>query len=123
RVAERRHVGDVRVLRVNLQLPDLTDVAQAGELPALAGIDRFVDAAAEDDVGPNRLAAGADVDHIRVRVGHVDRADRPGRDLPIRDRHPGDAVVLRFPDAAAGRAHVEDVRLRSYAGGRGRASA
>src|SRR5262249_35339857 len=39
------------------------------------------------------------------------------------DRYPRDAVVLRLPDAAARRAHVEHVRLRPHADRRSRAPA
>src|SRR5213079_110313 len=84
---------------------------------------RLVHAAAEDDVRSDGLAARAGVDDVRIRIGDVDRADRSGRDLSVAHREPRDAEVLRLPDAAAGGAHVEDVRLRAHARRRGRSAA
>src|SRR5439155_23679690 len=94
------------------------------ELPRLAGVDRLVPTAAEDHVRADRLAAGPDVNDMRVRVGDVDGADRSGGDLSVGHREPGVAVVLGLPHTAAARAHVENVRLRPNAGrGRGASAA
>src|SRR5262249_32267992 len=117
-LTDRRHVRDVRILRVDLQLRDLADFAQPDVRPRLAGVGRLVDAASDDDVRSDGFAAGAHVDHVRIRIRDVDRADRSGRDLAVGDWQPGDPVVLGLPDAAARRAHIEDVRLRAYARGR-----
>src|SRR5262249_13448569 len=59
--------------------------------------------------------AAADVDHVRVRGGDGDGADRCDR-LRIEDRQPGAAGVGRLPDAAADRAEVEGARLPRHAG-------
>ena len=119
----RGDVDDVRILRMDLQLADLPDFLQPRELPRLPRVDRLVDAAADDHVRSDRFAAGAGVDDVRIRIGDVDRADRSGRNLAVGHRHPGDAVVLGLPHAAAGRAHVEHVGLRAHAGRRRRSAA
>ena len=51
------------------------------------------------------------------------RANRSRGNLSVGHGDPAHAVVLRLPHAAAGRSHVEDVGLRSHAGGRRRSSA
>src|SRR5262249_33651346 len=58
RVAHRRDVGEVRILRVNLQLTDLPDFAETSRLPCLACIGRLEHAAPEDHVRADRFAAG-----------------------------------------------------------------
>src|SRR5947209_11812643 len=108
---------------MDFDLPDLSDVLEARELPRLPGVGGLVDAAAENHVRANRLAAGADVDDVWIRVGDVDRADRSRRDLSVGRGEPGDAEVLGLPHAAAARAHVEHVRLRADAGDGRRAAA
>ena len=123
RVADRRDVRDVGILRMNFQLPDLPDVLQPDVVPGAAGVGGLEDAAAEDHVRSNRFAARADVDDVGVGIRDVDGADRSGGDLPVGDGRPRQPVVLRFPHAAAGRAHVEDVRLRAYADGSRRSPA
>ena len=109
---------------MHFDLTDLTGVLQPEEPPGAAGVGRSIHTAAEDHIGSDGFTAGAGVHDIGVRVGHVDGADRSRGDLAVGDRHPGDAVVFRLPHAAAGGAHVEDVRLRAHArGGRGSAAA
>ena len=122
RVARGRDVRDVGILRMYFQLADLSDFPQADELPRAPGVGRAVHTAAENHIRPNRFAAGADVDDVRVGIGDVNGPDRSGCDLSVAHRRPGDAEVLRFPHAAAGRAHVEHVGLRADAG-RGRRTA
>ena len=53
---------------MNLELANLTGVFQSDELPGLAGVDRFVNAAPENHVRANRFAARPDVNDVRVRV-------------------------------------------------------
>ena len=123
RIALRRRVNDVGILRIDLDLADLADVFEAGELPGLSRVGRLVDAAPEDHVRTDRFAAGSHVDDVRIRVGDVDGADRAGRDLAVGHREPRDAVVLRLPHTAAARAQIEDAWLRADARGRRRAAA
>ena len=124
RIAERRDVGDVGVLRMDLELADLADILQARRTASVrpASVDLYTP---RPRITFDRIASlpGPDVDDVRIRVRHVDRADRSGRHLAVGHRHPGDAVVLGLEHAAAGRAHVEHVRLRAHAGGRGRSAA
>ncbi len=69
------------------------------------------------------VGARADVDDVRVRVGHVDGADRAGAEVTVRHVDPGRAVVGRLPDAAAGRPHIKGARLLGDAANRGNPAA
>ncbi len=116
RGTERGRPHDVRVGRVDAKAADLTALAQARELEALAGIAALEDAASDDDVRADGGRAGADPDAVGIRRRDVDRADRSGGDLAVPDRVPVDAGVIRLPHAAAGGADVEGVRLLAHAG-------
>ena len=102
---------------------DLPGVVEPDELPRLAAVGRLVDAAAGGHVAAHAVGAGADVDHVRIRIGDGDRAHRSDRNLAVGDRRPGRAAVGRPEQAAAGDAHVERLRLRRHAGDRRDASA
>src|SRR5262245_49984600 len=95
---------------------DLTDIFQTGELKALARIGRLEDAASDDDIRSNGGAARADPHMIGIGWRDIDRSDRPGRDLAITDRIPGDPGVIGLPHTAASRALIEGLRLLPHAG-------
>src|SRR6185503_9567836 len=114
RVSEHGGEGDVGIGRVDdhradlpLLLPDLR--------PGLAGVRRLVDAVARRDVAADVRLPRADVDHARVARRHGDRPDGGDR-LVVEHRFPGDAAVLRFPDAARGGRGVVDERVSRHAG-------
>ena len=111
------------ILRVDGDPADLSRVGEADVLPRAAGIDRLVDAVAVREVAAEAGLAHADVDHARVRRRDRDGADRAGLHVAVGDRAPGDAAIVGLPDAAAGGAHVVDVRLTGNAGHRGDAAA
>ncbi len=123
RRAERRRPHDLGVGRMDADPAHLPRFLEAGELEALAGVGGLEDAAADDDVRADGRAAGPDPDVIGIRRRDVDRPDRPGRDLAVADREPGDTGVLGLPHAAAGRAGVEGVWPLAHAGQAGDAAA
>src|SRR5688572_21957964 len=87
---------------------------EADERPRDTRIDRLPDAATGRRVPADVRRARADVDGVRVGVGNVDRADRAA-EKAVGDVLPRHARVFGFPDAAAGRADEERVRLRGKA--------
>src|SRR5438874_2080292 len=82
-------------------------VVQAEIGPRGAAVGRAVDAAAPGRALAIVVLAGSGPDDVRVA-----REDREGTErvvgLPLEDRLPGDALVRRFPDAAARGRDVED---------------
>src|SRR5690606_14656445 len=113
-VAERRDVDDVRVRGVDRDLADVAGRLQAHVLPALSGIGGLVDAVAARDVAADRRLAHPDIDHVRVRRRDLQRADRGVLEVAVGDVVPARAGVVRFPDAAAGRAEVVDIPILSH---------
>src|SRR5215831_4751627 len=65
----------------------------------------------------------AGVEDVGVRICHRYRTDGTGLELAVGYGRPGESAVSSFEDAAADGAEVVDVRLRSHAGHRDRASA
>src|SRR5690606_9480297 len=65
-VAERRHIDEIGILRVNLDLADVAGVAEAEVSPGLAAVGRLVDAVAVGHLVPDRRFAGTGVDHVRI---------------------------------------------------------
>src|SRR5215469_3222396 len=63
-----------------------------------------------------------DINHIGVRGGHGDRADRLRRFM-IENGIPGAAVIVRLPNPAVHLAHVENIWLAPNSRGGARASA
>src|SRR2546422_627299 len=89
---------------------DLSDIAEAHELPALARVGRHEDAAAVHDVVPRVLFSGADPHDVRVRGRERDGTDRRRR-LVLEHRLPRIAAVGRLPYAAGRRADVVQVAV------------
>src|SRR5581483_11586921 len=89
RVAERRHVDDVRVLRVDADLADELGLLEPDAVPGLARVRRLVDAVAGRHVAADARRAHADVDHVGVRRRDGDRAHggRPERIAGALARH------------------------------------
>src|SRR5205085_4550475 len=75
-VAERGDVDEVRVARVHTHARDLVSLLEADVLPRAAAVGGLVDAVAARDIAADRRLAHADIDHVRVRLGDGDRADR-----------------------------------------------
>ena len=122
-VALRRDVDEVRIRRMDADARDLAGVAQPDVLPGPAAVGRLVDAVAVRDVAADGLLSGADVDHVRIGLRDGDRADRARLEVLVGDDLPVGAAVGRLPDAAAGRAEVERVRIAPNAGDRRHAPA
>ncbi len=118
-VAEGGDVDHVGIRRVDADAADLAGLAQADVAPAVAGVGRAVDADPRRDVAARAGRAGAGVDHVGVRGRHRHGADRAGLELLVGDVGPAQAAVGGLPDAAAGRAHVEQLALAGHAGDRG----
>ena len=119
-------VGDEDDVGVGGMDPDLRDrvgVLEADVGPGLAGVDRLVDAVAGHDVAADAGFAHADVDDVRIRFGHGDRADRRTGDQAVGDRRPLRAAVGRLPESAAGGAEVRLPRPSLHARDRDRSAA
>src|SRR5262249_36954180 len=89
---------------------DLLRLVESDVRPALAAVGRLVHAVALRDVGAHVGFAGADVDHVRIRLRDRERADRADR-LRVEDRLPRSSGVVRFPHSAVDAAEVEMLRL------------
>ncbi len=75
-----------------------------------AAVGRFVNAVAVGQVGAEIGFAGADIDDIRIRWRHGDRANR--RDwLAVKNRLPGNTAVNGLPHPTAHAAEVINVWL------------
>ncbi len=122
-VAERGHVDEVRVRRVHAHARNLPRVGKPHVLPGLSAVGRLVHAVAVREVASDVRLPHADVDHVRIRLGHGDRADRARLEVLVGHDLPVGAAVGRLPDPAAGGAEVEDVGLVAYADDRDRAAA
>ncbi len=92
---------DVGVARVDQDPADVLRALQSDILPALAAVDRLVDAVAVGHRALRVVLAAADPDGERVVRIDRHRADRE-RPLAVEDRRPGGAGVLGRPDAARG---------------------
>ena len=108
---------------MNTHRTDLPDVVQPRELPGRAVVDALVHAAAGRDVAAHTVRTRTDVNNLRVRLRHRDRADRAERDLVIGKEIPRFTAVRGAHHAPAGHAGVERVRLRRHTGHRGNAAA
>jgi hypothetical protein len=79
-------------------------------LPRASGVSGLVDAVADGQIGTDDGRPGADIDHVGVRWGHGDGANRAGG-LVVEQRCPVRTVIGRAPDAAVVVARVERVGL------------
>jgi len=122
RVAERAGEDDVGVLRVDDHARDAAGPIEAHARPRFAGVGRLVDAIADRDVASDECLAGAGPDRVRIAGRNRQRANRLDV-LIVEDRIPVGAGVAGFPDAARGRADVEDVRIARNPGDRDHAIA
>jgi hypothetical protein len=101
-VAEDRGEGDVRIVRMDDHLPDLS-VMLPDVRPGLAGIRGFVDAVAGRHVATDVGFARAHVDDAGVRRSNRDRSNRRDR-LVVEDRFhdaPPSTDFQTPPDAVA----------------------
>ena len=121
-MAQRCRIDQVVVPWMHLDAADLPGLAQSDEGPAPPGVHRLPCAPPGRRVPADVHRPFADVDHVRVRIGDPDGADRAS-EVPVGDVAPCHPVVIRFPHAAAGRAHQPAVGVVREAGRRRRAPA
>ena len=114
-VADGGHVDEVGVVGVDEDRAAVAGALQPDVPPGLARVGGLVDPVADDDVAAQAVGAGRNVDDVRVRIGHPDRADRPRPEVAVRDVAPVVPAVGGLPDAAAGGAHVEGGRVGAVA--------
>ena len=114
--ALRAHEHHVRVFGMDAHVADLSHLSKPNRSPRLPAVIGPIDTLSEDHVAANAVAARADVDHIRIRLGHFDRADGSGVEKAVSCGLPGDAVVRGLEDPAARRAEVERPGLFSMPG-------
>src|SRR5438445_13819149 len=81
----------------------------------LAAAEAFIDSVTVRAVAANAGFAGADVDHVVIRVRDRDAADGRGA-LLVEDRLPHTSAVGRLPHTAGYRAEVIDIGLAGDAG-------
>src|SRR5690606_34189462 len=105
-LAERAGENDVAVRRMHTHAREVARLAQSDVRQCLAAVRRAIEAVARLDVAAQLRLARADVDDVRIRRAHCDRADRCRIDLVVGDGLPGRAAVHRLPEAAAGGAEV-----------------
>ena len=122
-VAERGHVDQIGVVRIDADAADVARVGQADAAPGRAAVGRPVDAVAVRDVDADARLAGAGVDDVGVGGGHGDRAHGGGPEEAVGDVLPVGAAVGRLPDAAGAGAEVEGLRVRRVPGDRHHAAA
>ncbi len=114
-VAEGRHVGDVRIVRVDQNPADPPRALEPHVGPGVAGVRRLPHAIADRDVRSDRALAGAGPNDGRVRRRHGQCADRV-HGLVVEDRLPVQAGVLGLPDPSRGRARVVGESIAGNAG-------
>ena len=117
-VSERGHPHAVGVAGVDADLADVPGVCEPEVHPAPPPVGGAVDPVAMGDVAADGALAGAGPDDVRVGVRHCERAHRRGVQVPVAHVRPGDAGVLRLPDAAGHRAEPEHRGLGGVAGHR-----
>ena len=120
RMPEGRHEHPVGVLGVDIDLRDHLRIAQAQVRPGLARVAGFVHPVAHRKIGPDDARSAAHVNHVGIRRGDGDGADRTRR-LVVEQRRPGRAVVGGAPHPAVVEAGIEDIGLAGDAGKRPRA--
>src|SRR2546426_4603975 len=106
---------EIYTLSLHDALPILTHVAQALELPGLAGVRREKHPATVHQVIAEVRLAAPDPHKVRVRRRESDGADRSRR-LVREHRVPGVPAVRRLPHAAGRSARVVGVRVSRDAG-------
>ena len=109
-VAKRRDEDYIRILRIDNDSPNLSSALESDVLPGLAGVDRFVHAVAELNRITHIGFAGTDINHIRIRRRHANRANRRRR-CGVKLWGPGATCVRRFPNTAADRSKIKSLRL------------
>ena len=104
-VAQGASQHDVRVMRVNHDIPDSSGLFQPHQLPGLPRVQRFVNPAADGNVASDKRLTGSRPHDIRIRRRDRERANR--RDfLIIEDGRPVDSGIDGLPDPSRRRAGV-----------------
>src|SRR5579884_370459 len=106
-VAERGHIDDVRIRRIDLDAGNVLGGFQTDVLPGLAAVRALVDTISCGDVAADVALAHAGVDHVGIGGADGDGADGGGLKIAVGDARPGRARVGGFPQSAAGRAEIE----------------
>ena len=120
---EHGHENSIGIARVHQNRGDLLAVAQTEMPPGLAAVGGFVHPVAHRKIRPLHSFAAAGVNDVRIGRSNRERADGAGG-LVIEDRMPGAADIVRLPNAAVVRSHIEHIGLRGDArGGHGAAAA
>ena len=83
RTPQRSHIHHVGVRGMHDDGTDLPRLAEPEERPRLATIDRLVNASANDDIAPDSVGTGTDIEHARVAIGHIDRTDRGRLEIAV----------------------------------------
>ena len=110
RVSDRRDENTIVIARIDDDVADLLRVVEAEVLPAATAVGGAIDAGAVREVLAQLRFAGADVDDVRIRRRHGNRAHGGDVGLAVGHVAPGLPAVRRLPDAAVHRAEVEDQR-------------
>ena len=109
-------VGNIVILRMDPDARYLARVRQAYVGPGVTGVGRLVDSVAVTRRhAANRFFTRPNVNDVCVGLGNRDGADRANIKVPVRDVFPTDSCVFGLPDAAAGGAHVIELRVIGHA--------
>src|SRR5262249_31737300 len=94
--ALRRDVDDVRVARIDRDLPDVLRIRQTDALPGGSRIRRLIEAVADHGPPRIRVLSAAEPQHIRVARIDDDAAQIEGASA-VEDWLPGIATVFALP--------------------------
>ena len=110
-------VGNIAILRVNLDARYLARVRQADVGPGVAGVGRLVDTVAVTRRhAANRFFTRPYINDVGIGLGDRDGADRANIKVLVRDVFPTASCVFGLPDATACGAHVIELRVVGHAG-------
>ena len=118
---QRCYENDIRIFRMNDQLPDRAAIAKPYIPPSLGAIERFVNPIALCRVAAYARFAGTSIDHVRVRRRDGNASYR--RRFLVENRFPSRRAIRRFPDSAARRSEIIRGWIARKSGCRQRSSA
>src|SRR5262249_40645797 len=121
-MAKNSDKDDIGITRINHDVGNLTSIFQAHKVPRRTCIGGEIDATASDDIVAQVGFPGSHPNQIWIGRSQGNGADG-GRCLLLKNRLPGEAAVLRDPNATSGSASIVDVGLIGNTGDGSDASA
>src|ERR1035441_3924026 len=112
-MSQHRDVDGVGMLGIDDDLGDSLGIRKPHQLPVIAGIGRFVDSRAHRGAVAHPRLARAHPNCVGMGLIYRDGPD--GLRVLVEYGFEADSSVDGFPNAAAGRAYVDDPRIAGYA--------